>query len=54
MYKSDDPISCSVLFDQDVDPEGILTLLACNANQDLFHGEDNIVVYFVKALGSKP
>jgi hypothetical protein len=49
-YRSDDPHAPSVPLGRHVDPTGRLATLA---GHDLFHGEDNIVLYRTKPKGSK-
>jgi hypothetical protein len=48
-YRRDDPHALSVPLAQNVDPTGQLATLA---GPDLFHGEDNVVVYCAKLAGS--
>ncbi|KIM72994.1 hypothetical protein PILCRDRAFT_81471, partial [Piloderma croceum F 1598] len=48
-YRHDDPHALSVPLTQNVDPTGQLATLA---GPDLFHGEDNVVVYCAKLAGS--
>jgi hypothetical protein len=48
-YRRDDPHALSVPLGQNVDPTGRLAALA---GPNLFHGEDNVVVYRAKLAGS--
>jgi hypothetical protein len=50
MHKIDDPHSLSIPFIPDVDPTRWLTALA---GGDLFHSEDNVVLYCTKLNNSK-
>ena len=48
-YRNDDPQGLSVLLGRHVDPTGKLATMAGN---DLFHSDDNVVLYRTKPSGS--
>jgi hypothetical protein len=48
-YRTDDPQGLSVPLGENIDPTGRLVALA---GTDLFHGEDNVVIYRAKLAGS--
>jgi len=49
-YRIDDPHTPSIPLGHDIDPTGRLAVLA---GTDLFHGEDNVVLYRTKLNNSK-
>jgi len=48
-YRNDDPQGLSIPLGEDVDPSGRLAALA---GTDLFHSEDNVVIYHAKLASS--